>query len=229
VIVRHALMFQEWRHITFLHWRVPAEQIESRIPKPLVLDLFDGSAWVGVTPFLLCGLRPPFGPRIAWLSQFPETNCRTYVRGPDGVRGVWFFSLEAARLPAVMGARAGFGLPYAWARMRVQTGPRVRYASSRLWPNRAATTRIEVEPGAPIAPGDREVFLTARFRLYSLRMNRLVYADVEHAPWPLQSAHVIGMEQTLTRACGLPDFAEPPLTFYSEGVKVRVGFPRRTG
>jgi len=60
-----------------------------------------------------------------------ELNVRTYVHY-NGVPGVWFFSLDAARLPAVFAARATFGLPYYWAQMRVRVDHRnVNYQSIR--------------------------------------------------------------------------------------------------
>src|SRR3954447_4349757 len=86
-------MLQSWCDLTFLHWRYPVEIVQSRVPSPLRVESFDGSAWVGITPFLLRRLRPKSLPPLPWISQFPETNCRTYVRAPDGHSGIWFFSL----------------------------------------------------------------------------------------------------------------------------------------
>ena len=114
------VMYQDWCYLTFLHFRYPVEVVTKQVPAPLTVETFDGSAWVAVTPFLLRNLRPPWLPPWPWISHFPETNCRTYVRAPDGTPGVWFFSLDAARAHAVLGARLTFGLPYAWSRMRVE-------------------------------------------------------------------------------------------------------------
>jgi uncharacterized protein len=104
-------MFQRWRWLTFLHWSYGAETIRRLIPPQLTLDTYEGAAWVGLTPFLLTSLRPPLAPALPWISRFPETNVRTYVRGPDGEPGVWFFKLEAERLAAVAGARATYRHP----------------------------------------------------------------------------------------------------------------------
>src|SRR5581483_5061957 len=101
-------MLQSWCDLTFLHWRYPLEAAQALVPGPLQVETFDGSAWVGITPFVVRALRPPLLPSLPWISHFPETNCRTYVKGPDGHSGVWFFSLDAARAPAVMGARLGY-------------------------------------------------------------------------------------------------------------------------
>ena len=98
-------MLQRWLKLTFLHWPYEPDVIRPLIPKQLTLDTFDGAAWIGLVPFLISGLRPPWMPVLPWISTFPETNVRTYVRGPNGDRGVWFFTLEADRLLGVMGAR----------------------------------------------------------------------------------------------------------------------------
>ena len=57
---------------------------------------------------------------MPWASRFSEMNVRTYVRGPDGHRGIWFLSLDASRLGAVAMARRTYRLPYMWARMETR-------------------------------------------------------------------------------------------------------------
>ena len=105
---------------------------------------------MGLTPFHLQGLRAAFLPPIPGLSDFPETNLRTYVRGAAGP-GIWFFSLDAASAGAVMGARLTYGLPYHWATMQVQAdGTRVQYRSFR----KHAETAITVEDAGPLARPD---------------------------------------------------------------------------
>jgi uncharacterized protein YqjF (DUF2071 family) len=228
--VRPAVMVQQWRRLTFIHWRYPAPVIAARLPAGLAVDTCDGSAWVGLTPFLLSGLRPPLLPPLPWISRFPETNLRTCVTGPDGRRGIWFFSLDAARAPAVAVARAAYGLPYAWSNMRVEFAPgRAAYASRRIWPDTAARARIEIEHGGAAGQGGLEIFLTARFTLYSLLFGHLIQARVEHEPWPLETARARKLDQTLTAAAGLPPPSGPPLIHFSPGVTARIGPPRRTG
>ncbi len=167
-------MFQHWRFLTFLHWRYDPEVIRTLLPARLTLDTFDGAAWVGLTPFLLTALRPPFLPALPWLSHFPETNVRTYVRGPDGERGVWFFTLEAQRLAAVIAARSLYRLPYRWARMSVtRTAERVEYRSARRRPFGQAQTAIVVEPEPAAA--------RRRLRQLSYRQISPVYGSWEAA------------------------------------------------
>jgi uncharacterized protein YqjF (DUF2071 family) len=226
--VRFPVMWQRWCDLTFLHWRYPVEVVQRHVPRELEVETFDGSAWIGVTPFLLRGLHPPFLPPLPWISTFPETNCRTYVKAPDGGSGIFFFSLDCARLPAVAGARLSYGLPYAWSRMRVtRSGREIRYESQRRWPDTCAETLIRVVEGSPVEAQGREIFLTARFRLYSHIFGNLVSAKVEHPPWPLMSAEIVEAEQNLIQVAKLPPPSGPPTVCFSPGVTVKVGRPQR--
>ncbi|HEX5228036.1 MAG TPA: DUF2071 domain-containing protein [Bryobacteraceae bacterium] len=213
-------MRQTWRRLTFLHWPYPPALIRALIPPELELDTFDGAAWIGLVPFEIYG--------TPGLPYFPETNVRTYVIGPDGSPAVWFFSLEAARLAAVAGARIAYHLSYFWARMRVTSENGViRYESRRRWPHdRAAITDIRIQPGEAFGADElrpRDHFLTARYRLFTLARGRLASAEIEHEPWPLARAQVLELKQTLLHQIGLPTPAEDPLAHYSEEVTVRIG------
>ena len=223
--VKHPIMCQGWTRLTFLHWSYRPERIRPLIPRELELDTFEGRAWIGLTPFFLTGLRPPIGPALPWISQFPEMNVRTYVRGPDGERGIWFFSLEADRLAAVAGARLSYGLPYRWAMMRVKyQRDRVEYDSRRH--HGEGYARIAIRPESPILPSERELFLTARFRLYTRLFGRLAFAQVEHPPWPLESAVLLHLEQNVIQHSDVSAPEGDPLIHFSPGVYVRVGRPR---
>ncbi len=117
-------MRQIWRRLTFLHWPYAPDVIRGFIPPGLELDAFDNAAWVGLVPFEIHDT-----PGIPY---FPETNLRTYVIGPDGARAVWFFSLEAANLAAVLGARTAYHLAYFWAKMLVsEENGSIHYESRR--------------------------------------------------------------------------------------------------
>lgn len=222
--VKRPVMFQKWRWLTFLHWRYEPAEIRRLLPGRLELDTFDGAAWVGLTPFLLKGLRPSFVPPVPWVSRFPEMNVRTYVRGPGGERGIWFFTLEADRLAAVFGARFFYRLPYRWADMRVRrTSDGVEYASTRKTFFGGGSARILVKVGPPIETAELDRFLTARFRLYTTVGKRLAFAQIEHKPWPLRAAEVLRLEQDVVQASGLPPPFGPVMALYSPGVDVRVG------
>lgn len=217
-------MLQRWEHLTFLHWPFDPAAVQRLLPAGLQIDTFDGAAWVGLVPFLISDLRPPFVPAFPWLSRFPETNVRTYVRGPDGKPGVWFFTLEADRLLAVMAARLSFGLPYRWARMRLQPeGDRVKYESDRQHWFGSGLSRVIIEPGERLLPKPFDNFLTARFRLYSVFRKRIALADIEHGPWPLQRARVLRLEHDLFPNSGVPQPQAEPVVHFARSVDVRIG------
>ena len=227
--VRRPVMYQHWRHMTFLHWRYPVHAVQRLLPAGLRVQTFDGSAWVGLLPFLMDRVRAPGVPSLPWLSRFPETNVRTYVEAPDGSTGIWFFSLDAARLPAVLAARSGYRLPYFWSRMSVRADDGTyRYRSSRRWPGPSgARCDAAVRVGEPMPAGVQEFFLTYRFRLYTLIGGRLAYAFAEHPPWPLHSAELDQLDENLIAAGGLPAPAGEPLVHASPGVAVRIGMWHR--
>ncbi len=214
-------MSQTWRRLTFLHWPYEPALVQPLLPPGLVLDTFDGAAWIGLVPFEIHNLRG--------IPHFPETNVRTYVIGPDGSRAVWFFSLDAARLAAVLGARVAYHLPYFWAKMRVTSEDgTIHYRSRRKRPHSASVfSEIVVKPGDRFAAEeirDRDHFLTARYRLYTLLRGGLGSAQIEHEPWPLARAALVALNQNLIDAAGLPAPAAPPLVHYAAEIDVKIGY-----
>lgn len=213
-------MYQRWQQLTFLHWPYDYSAVRALVPSSLEVDTFAGAAWIGLVPFVVADLRPPGMPALPWLGRFPETNVRTYVRGRDGRPGVYFFTLDADRLAAVLAARLLYRLPYRWADMSVRSeSDRVTYRSAR----RGAYTTIEVENGELTRAGELEKFLTARFSLFTTLGNYALRADVEHVAWPLRSATLHRLDQNLLEACGLPSPSGKPLVHFSEDIAVRIG------
>lgn len=227
-------MIHRWEQLTFLHWAFDVATVQALLPPGLTVDSYDGCAWVGLVPFNMW-VAPPHLPALPWLGRFCETNVRTYVVDEHGRDGVWFFSLEAARAPAVIGGRVGYRLPYFWAGMSLdRVGDLVTYRSRRRIPGpKGATADADVRIGTPIDPADVtpfEHFLTARFRLFSVsHRDALRSADAEHERWSLCRASVERLDETVIAAAGLPQPVGEPIVHYSEGVEVRIGMPSRVG
>jgi uncharacterized protein len=227
-------MYQTWSWVSFLHWSYPPEVVQRLLPRGLRVHDRDGRAWVGLTPFLLRDLRTPLAPAPPWFAHFPETNVRTYVVGPDGRDGLWFFSLDAARLEPVLVARASYALPYMWSAMTVERdGAVLRYRSRRRWPGPTpAASAVTLEVGDPLAPEELGPFdhhLTARWQLYTTLGPVLARATVEHEPWPLHRAEVRELRSDLLAAAGLPAPEGPPVVHWSPGVRTRISGPRPLG
>jgi len=227
-------MAQTWTDLLFAHWPVPFERLRALVPEPLVLETFDGSAWVGVVPFRITGLRVRGLPAPLGL-DFPELNVRTYVRVGDRP-GVYFFSLDAGSRLAVWGARTFFRLPYYRAEMGVAIEAEwVRYRSRRCVSDRGARAEFRARyrptgPAIAAAPGTLEHFLTERYCLFTvLRSRRVLRVDIDHAPWPLQPAEAEIETNTMAEASGvaLPD--RRPLLHFSRRMDVVNGLPVRAG
>ena len=216
---------QTWRDMTFLHWPFEPELLQGRIPAGTTLDLWDGAAWVGLTPFVMQDLRVGGFPSPVPRLRFPETNLRTYIRGPDGRDGIWFLSLEAGSLLTTVAASLAFGVPYRWARMRVERqGKRVTYQSTRRCGARAGH-RIEVTTGDQLDAGELDHWLTGRWRAWTTIAGRLADVPVEHEPWTLLGGTAV-VEESLLAAAGLPPPSAPALVHASPGVDARLGRPR---
>jgi uncharacterized protein YqjF (DUF2071 family) len=223
------VMVHRWEALTFLHWRFDPAAVQRLLPPWLEVETFDGHAWVGLVPFFMrVGL--PRGPSVPWVSRFCETNVRTYVRDAGGTSGIWFFSLDAARLAAVVTARATYRLPYFWSRMRLErSGDVVGYRCSRRWPGpRTGDSRVAVRIGRPYEEAELselDHYLTARWVLFSGAGARHRLARAWHAPWPLYRAELLAADDLLLRAAGLPAAEGTPLVHWSPGVQVRIGGP----
>ena len=192
-----ARIAQRWSHAVFLHWRVDPDRIRPLMPTGVEPDVFDGSAWIALVPFVLSDFRfLPFGP-VPRLGTFCEINVRTYGVDAAGRRGVVFQTLEAEHLLPVLTARALFGLPYQWSQigMRDEPGARVREFRSR---RRSASgrpgeprTRIRVAIGGTVIDTPLSRFLTARWGFHERHLGRTIWAANEHEPWPLVEAELL--------------------------------------
>ena len=199
------LLRASWDNLTFVHWRVAPQQVQALLPSGLEVDVHDGSAWVSLTPFVMGNMRPlgvpdlPGGlrvpgsrrlPRLADVSSTPETNLRTYVRGPDGRDGLWFLTIDTGSAALAAAIRAAVGAPYHRARMSVEHDERtVTYAGSRRRSHEAY--RLQIEPGETITPSDLDIWVTSRWRAYTHHLGRL---------WPRRSSTSRG--HCAVRPCG---------------------------
>jgi len=224
-----AVSVQQWRDLLFLHWEVPPETLRALVPPELDLDAFEGRTYVGVVPFLMRRVRARFLPPLPGLADFYEVNVRTYVRHRRGEPGVWFFSLDASNLAAVLAARAGWQLPYfrSIARQWRAAGD-VNYRSERLPPSRTPA-RLDVryrvhQALGPAQPGTLEHFFIERYLLYTVwKPLGLRTGQVIHQPYPLHRAELLHLDcHSLASADGLPGPTGNVHTLYSPGVGVDV-------
>jgi uncharacterized protein YqjF (DUF2071 family) len=224
---------QRWSRLLFAHWPIPAATIQSKLPAGLRVDTLDGTGWLGVVPFTMDRVRfRTLGQRslrVPTAHRFPELNLRTYVLGPDGRAGVYFFSLDAGSLLAVLGARIAFGLPYFWATMQERLeGDTIHYRSRRLHGPPASFAARYRSLGQTAPDDDLRRFLTERYALFVRRFGGVQVGEIHHRPWQLEQAEADIAVNTLPQSFGftLPD--RPPILHYSHEIEMEAWTLRRT-
>ncbi|MFB6256698.1 MAG: YqjF family protein [Haloplanus sp.] len=224
---RRSLLSMTWEDTLFAHWPVPPERIEPTLPDRLSVDVHEGDAYLGVVPFVMSAIGPrglPVG------LSFGELNLRTYVEGPDGGRGVYFYNLDANDRLGVLLARRLFRLPYYRAETDVnRDGDAVRFRSRRAGGTAAfdATYR-PTGPTFEATAGSRPHFLTERYRFYTADdRGRLYYGDIRHDPWPLAEASAEFRRNDLFAVNGFDAPAGDPILHYASRIDVTAGRVRR--
>jgi uncharacterized protein YqjF (DUF2071 family) len=227
-------MFMRWHDLLFAHWRVDPALLRPLIPPSLELQTFDGSAWLGVVPFWMSGIRARFLPPVPGLSRFPEINVRTYVTA-GGRPGVWFFSLDATSRIAVRAARWTFHLNYLDADIRCHVNrstDHVIYHSTRTHrgasPAEFDATYAPAGPVFAATPGSLDHFLTERYCLYAAAPDgRTFRGDIAHRPWPLQPATLDLRRNTMADSLSLTlPAAESPLLHFAKRLDVVAWLPQ---
>jgi uncharacterized protein YqjF (DUF2071 family) len=215
-----------WHDLLFAHWPIAPDLLRAQLPAGLELDTFNGRAWLGIVPFRMSGIRPRCLPPVPGLSAFPELNLRTYVTA-GGKPGVWFFTLDATSRLAVRTARRFYHLPYCNAQIlcRCAADGWINYRSYRvdpLYPPAEFAARYRsLGSSAAIAQDPLASWLTARYCLYAADPGGGLWrGEIDHAPWPLESAEAVIETNTLATATSIELPASEPLLHFSRWLDV---------
>ncbi|MGJ9458429.1 YqjF family protein [Oceanobacillus sp. CF4.6] len=180
------LATQRWNHLLFMHLPVPKDIINKYIPMELVLDTYDGSAWITIIPFKVNNMRPRKMPPIPFLHSYLELNVRTYVK-QKGVKGIYFFSLDANKLLAVLGARVAT-LPYFYANMKMKKKKDIFYFDSTRKGKSNASFKGSYRPTSEAYYPEKSslnYWLLERYILWTYRNNFLFRGDIHHKRWKI--------------------------------------------
>lgn len=222
------MMNQRWRDLTFLHWALDPAEVAHRMPPGVRPDTLDGVTYVGLIPFRMVDAGVARGPGVPWLGSFLETNVRLYSVDATGRRGIVFLSLDTDRAAVVLGARAAFGLPYRWARMRHHRRGDVHTYDARLRsPGERPSSHVVVRAGARRESTALDEFLSARWGLHQRWWGRTLHVPNTHEPWPIHDAEVLALDDGLMASVGLPGLASrrPDHVGFSPGVFTEFGLP----
>jgi len=199
------LLSQRWNDLLFAHFAIEPPKLRRLVPDALTLDLYDGFAWLTISPCCTSHMRPSGVPPLPGVSFFSQLNLRTCVT-MEGKPGLFHFSVDAGNLSAVWFARVFFRMPYwhsaiqvsgATIRARHPEERAIRFRSRRLHGPASldgpAKFDVVYSPeGDPVRArrGSLDEFLTERYCVYSWNRRKFYRTEVHHQPWPLQQANV---------------------------------------
>lgn len=229
------------RDVLFAHWPVDQGTLDPLIPDPLELEVYRGSAWVGVLALETRSVVPGSLNLPAGVGRaVPQLNLRTYVT-LDSEPGVYFFSLDSASTGAATVGRRVFGLPFYSARMRLtRRGDDVTFRSRRTGndgPTALFQARYRPEGELYRAPSDSlestciehvRYYLPApedrRFGVGSApgTGRDVVVGTIDRNPWELRQAEATIRGNTLFESAGLPVLEADSVVHYSPGFEMRL-------
>lgn len=222
--VGHWSMTQRWNDLLFAHWPMPAQSVAPLLPAGLQIDTYNGSAWVGVTPFQVDRIKLRGLPTVARGLSYPELSLRTYVRDEVlGTRGIYDFTTDCGSLLAVSTARLAYHMPYHWAQMElVERGEReFAFYSSRYLSRKTVRFRARYRGLGPtrrlaeLGPGSLEFFLLERSCYFRTNgQGQAVRTNVHAVSWPLEDAQADIEQNDLPMSIGLCLPNQPPVLHY---------------
>ncbi|MFC3418404.1 YqjF family protein [Salinicoccus hispanicus] len=177
-------MYQRWEDLMCMHIPVEPEVLLPHVPDELELDIYDGSAWISIFSFNVRNMQLRGMPRFPYVHEFLELNVRTYVRYQN-IPGIYFFSLDAAKVIPVIGARLG-SLPYFKAGMKAAKRNEWTHFSSHRQHGVPAYFKGKYksvsEPEKPLL-GTLDYWLLERYYLFNTIKGAVVHIGIHHLPW----------------------------------------------
>lgn len=218
---------QKWEDILFLHWSVQADELKHLIPKELELDLYENKAWLSFVLFKVRGNRLRFTPSMLGVSSFLQLNVRTYVTY-NGMKGVYFFHLDANNALIVKMTTIGQFLPYRRANMSLENEDEIfSFVSNFRNANiQEEALKVTFEPMTEqIENIAFDCWLVERYHLWTKMKGRLLRIDTYHSPWCLQKVNVEIHHNTMAPLLKSLTQSHQPIAHYSKSKKARIFVP----
>ena len=190
------IMAQVWKDVLFLHYQVDPKILQAKVP--FKLDLYNGHAVLSIVSFTMDRIRFPFLPSVPGLSKLNELNLRTYVE-VDGIKGVYFFTLDADLIPAIIIARLFFSLPYHLAKISIQKNQNNYFCESQ---SSSTSLKFSAEIQALRKSSHFELWATERYGLFTQRSGHTLHGIVQHVPWSLQEIALLKIEDNFSTQLG---------------------------
>ncbi|MBY0415401.1 MAG: DUF2071 domain-containing protein [Bdellovibrionales bacterium] len=190
------IMAQVWKDVVFLHYKVDPEVLQKELP--FKLDLYEGQAILSIVSFTMDRIRFPFLPTVPGLSKLNELNLRTYVE-VNGIKGVYFFTLDADHLPGIGIGRIFFSLPYRFAKISIDK-VNSRYVCESK--NSSRSFGVVAEVGLLRPSNHFDLWATERYGLFTKKSGETLHGIVQHDPWCLQNISISSIQDNFTTQLG---------------------------
>ncbi len=204
---------QTWRDVLFIHYRVDPNEIKKLVP--FELDLYDNHAIISVIPFFMDSIRFPFLPPIPKVSSLWELNIRTYVN-VNGVKGIYFFTLETDSKPGEVIANLFFSLPYRHSKIKAEISNGQYFFEHARDDLRFS---VHASPDEKIQKTDFDIWATERYSLFTQKNGVSYQGIVRHRPWELRAVKINKIDNKFTKMV-IPDAGVVVGTSYAKEIKV---------
>jgi uncharacterized protein YqjF (DUF2071 family) len=176
--------FQQWNNVLLLHWSIPAEALDGLLPEGVVLDTYNGQAWISLAAFGVSRMKLK-QIIIPFASDFEEINLRTYVVA-DSKPGIYLLSVETDKLLVALLARVFTGIPYVKSTI-VRLDDRL-YANL---PEKKQGLNLRFgSNGKAVRKDVLDFWLSERHCLYESVGGTLYRFDIHHKEWHLENVKV---------------------------------------
>ncbi len=192
---------QIWRYVLFIHYKVDPQDLKDLVP--FKLDLYEGKAVLSIVPFYMDKIRFPYLPAVPKLSSLWELNLRTYVE-VDGVKGIYFFTLETDSKIGELLAKKLFYLPYRYSQIKAKlTGLHYHFQHKReqiefLMEAKLSTNKVMKD--------SFDLWSTERYSLFTKHNQTIYQGIVMHDPWELVHVEVEVEKNSLFKLVGQKNY-----------------------
>jgi uncharacterized protein YqjF (DUF2071 family) len=191
------IMAQKWKHILFLHYQVDPVLLQELVP--FKLDIYENKAIISIVSFKMDKIRFPFLPSFPGLSKLNELNLRTYVE-VNGVKGVYFFTLDADLSLAIFIAKTFFALPYRKAHIQLKRKSENYTFSSH---NSVSSLTFESKVLDSKESDHFDLWATERYSLFTKKGDLTFQGIVQHIPWKLNTILIESIEDNFSKQIGI--------------------------
>lgn len=162
------------------------------------------------------GIRFPFFPAIPSISSLWELNIRTYIE-VNGVKGVYFFTLETDSRIGEFIAKKFFHLPYRYSKIKAEINEtRYYFQHSR----EVYSFNLEATILDKRSPFEFDLWATERYSLFVKKKEKVFQGIVEHKPWSHKNVKIEKIDNNFTKMISLKEM-ELSGSSYCEYLKVR--------